>query len=581
MPVNNRLSDDLQALLAEARGGGMTIGQVEAALRGRGLAAVILLLALPFLFPVAIPLLSTVFGAAIGLLGLRLAMGMKSWLPGVIRRRPISPRALEKIVHGGTRIALRLEKLLRPRWSWTFLPGVRSLIGLSIMVAAMILSLPLPIPFTNTIPAIAIILVAMGSMERDGLAVLIGQAIHVGAWFYLYFVWDQVVKAATQVYQSSWFWEVMSVLDPMTWLMLLGGLAVLILGAELLVRGSSRLAASLGISPLVIGLTIVAFGTSSPELAVSVKAGLSGQPDIALGNVVGSNIFNVLLVLGLSAVVAPLVVSLQLIRWDVPIMVGASVLMGLMALDGRIGKIDGAILTVGIVGYTVLAIYLAKRQKNPAVQEEYDHEFAVGRGASVGRRVLLGVMCLAGLGALMLGTRWFVGGATTLATAMGVSELVIGLTIVAAGTSMPEVFTSLVATVRGERDIAVGNVVGSSIFNLLAILGISSLVTPGGLIVSDHLLWVDLPIMIVAAAGCLPIFFTGHRIARWEGVIFLGYYVAYTFYLVLRSAEGQDQLLAVFREGMFYFVMPLTVLTITVSVYRAVRERSAAGAFEG
>ncbi|MCC7204209.1 MAG: exopolysaccharide biosynthesis protein [Phycisphaeraceae bacterium] len=200
MTVNHRLSDDLQALLAESGGGGMTVGQIERALHGRGLAAVILLLALPFLFPVTIPLLSMVFGAAIGLLGLRLALGLKSWLPEAIRGRMISPKALERIVRGGTRVALRLEKLLRPRWAWVFVPVVRSLIGLSIMIAAVVLSLPLPIPLTNTIPAIAIILMAMGSMERDGLAVLVGQIVHVLAWVYLYFWWDVVTDVARHVF---------------------------------------------------------------------------------------------------------------------------------------------------------------------------------------------------------------------------------------------------------------------------------------------------------------------------------------------------------------------------------------------
>jgi len=174
----------------------MTIGEVEAALRGRGLAAVILLLSLPFLLPVPLPLLSSVFGAAVWLLGLRLTLGMKSWLPAVIRRRPISPTSLEKIVRGGQKIARRVERFLRPRLFWVFLPGARNLIGLSIMVAAMVLSLPLPIPFSNTIPAIAIILLAMGSMERDGLAVIVGQIVHVLAWVYLYFWWDVVTDVA-------------------------------------------------------------------------------------------------------------------------------------------------------------------------------------------------------------------------------------------------------------------------------------------------------------------------------------------------------------------------------------------------
>ncbi len=349
------------------------------------------------------------------------------------------------------------------------------------------------------------------------------------------------------------------------------GLGSLILGAELLVRGASQLAAAVGVSPLVIGLTIVAYGTSAPELAVSVKAGLSGQADIAVGNVVGSNIFNVLFILGVSALIAPLVVSQQLVRWDVPIMIGTSVLTLPLSSDGRIGFTDGLILTAGIVVYTALLIRLAKREKSQLVKDEYAREYAVKENGSPERKTRYVGFCLVGLLALVLGTRWFVDGAVALAVALGVSELVIGLTLVAAGTSLPEVFTSVIATIRGERDIAVGNVVGSNIFNILGILGISSLVTPSGLRVSEHLLWVDAPIMIGVAFACLPVFFTGFRIARWEGAIFLGYYVAYTVYLILKTTGDERGILPTFRTAMLWYVIPLTLLTLGVTTFRELR----------
>jgi cation:H+ antiporter len=282
-------------------------------------------------------------------------------------------------------------------------------------------------------------------------------------------------------------------------LMLVLGLAVLTAGAELLVRGSSQLAIALGISPLVVGLTVVAYGTSAPELVVSVQSSLSGQPDVAIGNVVGSNIFNVLFILGLSAMIVPLRVSQQLIRVDVPLMVGLSVLVLATAQDGKIGRLDGLVLIGGIIAYTVLAVVSSRREK-AAIQAEYEAEFGMkkeveGRGKIVANLLLVA----AGLALLVLGSRWFVDSAIMIARAMGVSELVIGLTIVAAGTSMPEVATSIMAAIRGERDIAVGNVIGSNIFNILGVLGISSVVSSDGIRVSAAALQMDIPVMVAVA----------------------------------------------------------------------------------
>jgi cation:H+ antiporter len=310
----------------------------------------------------------------------------------------------------------------------------------------------------------------------------------------------------------------------------------------------------------VIGLTVVAFGTSSPEMAISVSSAWKGEADIAVGNVVGSNIFNVLFILGLSALITPLVVSKQLVKLDVPLMIGVSVLAFLLSMDGRIAFWEGAILFVGVIGYTILAIRMGKAsgETGEAV------EGADRTGMNLG-------LIAVGLVLLVLGSQWLVSAAITIATAMGVSELVIGLTIVAAGTSMPEVATSVTAAIRGQRDIAVGNVVGSNIFNILAVLGLTAMVAPGGLPVSQAALNFDYPVMMAVAVACLPIFFVGYTIQRWEGALFLGYYVAYTVYLVFAATEHDA--LPVFSQAMMWFVVPLTVITLLIVLARELKAR--------
>jgi cation:H+ antiporter len=359
--------------------------------------------------------------------------------------------------------------------------------------------------------------------------------------------------------------------DPVL-LFVLGG-ALLVGGAELLVRGASRLAVAAGVTPLVVGLTVVAFGTSAPEMAVTVGSAYAGQAEVALGNVVGSNIFNVLFILGVSALIAPLVVAQQLIRFDVPLLIGMSVVVLLLALDGRIGRVDGAVLFAGIVAYTVWLIRQSRRE-TPTVVEEYDEAFAVPVDRV--RPVVNVALVVVGLGLLVVGARWLVEAAVTTATALGVSELVIGLTIVAAGTSLPEVATSVLATIRGERDIAVGNVIGSCIFNLLAVLGLGGLVAPDGIPVSQGALSFDIPVMIAVAIATLPVFLTGHTIARWEAAVFVGYYVAYTGYLVLDAAE--HGLAPQLGAAIIWFVAPMTVLTIAASLVRHRRRARSRGA---
>ncbi len=358
----------------------------------------------------------------------------------------------------------------------------------------------------------------------------------------------------------------------MEWVLLIAGLLLLVAGGEGLVRGASRLAAALGISPLIIGLTVVAFGTSSPELAVSALSTFSGQGNIAVGNVVGSNIFNILFILGVSALIAPLIVSQQLVRLDVPLMVTVSLLTLFLALDGRFSRLDGAILVLGLAAYLVLLFRISRRESRE-VQDEYAQEYAPTRRSTPRDTLVNLALVIGGLGTLVLGSRWLVDGSVAVARSLGVSDLIIGLTIVAAGTSMPEVVTSIIASLRGERDIAVGNVVGSNLFNLLCVLGLTSLFSPGdGVALPPGVVNFDLPVMIAVAFACLPIFFFGRRIARWEGGLFLAYYIAYTLYLILDAT--QHDALPMFSAAMIEFVIPLTVITLLViASRRAIRRR--------
>lgn len=350
----------------------------------------------------------------------------------------------------------------------------------------------------------------------------------------------------------------------MTGIMFVAGLVLLIVGAEWLVRGASRLAARVGISPLVIGLTVVAFGTSSPEMAVSVQSSLAGQADIAVGNVVGSNIFNVLFILGISAVITPLIVQQQLIRLDVPIMIGVSLITYFMSVDGVISRLEGALLFAGIIAYTAFLI-IQSRKESKAVQDEYAQEFAAKQETGWKPWVINIGLVVLGLVLLVQGSNWLVDSAISIARWLGLSELIIGLTIVAAGTSMPEVATSITAAIKGERDIAVGNVVGSNIFNILAVLGLSGVVASNGLPVSAAAEAFDIPVMLAVAVLCLPIFFTGKLIARWEGWLFLFYYVAYTAYLILDSTDHNA--LPLFSSVLLYILIPLTLVTLAVSLF--------------
>jgi cation:H+ antiporter len=347
-------------------------------------------------------------------------------------------------------------------------------------------------------------------------------------------------------------------------LQILIGLAGLVAGGELLVRGAAALAAAARITPLVIGLTVVAFGTSAPELAVTVQASWAGSPGLAVGNVVGSNIANVLLILGLSALAAPLVVQSRVIRIDVPLMIACSAGLWVLVLDGSVNRLDGFLLLSALIGYLIWSVTQGKRE-GAEIQEEFaeglPHDGNTARYIAKQAGLVIG-----GLVVLVIAARLLVGGASDIARALGVSELVIGLTIVAVGTSLPELVTSVVASLRGQRDIAVGNVVGSNLFNILAVLGLGTLVAPHGIAVADQVIRLDLPIMIATAVACAPIFFTGGRISRLEGGLFLFYFVAYTTYVVM-GATGATHMRS-FELAMVGFVIPLTVMAIGFSVYQ-------------
>lgn len=333
--------------------------------------------------------------------------------------------------------------------------------------------------------------------------------------------------------------------------LLVVGLLVLVAGAELLVRGASRLALLAGVSPLAVGLTVVAYGTSAPEVAVSLKAALDSQADIALGNVVGSNTCNVLLILGLSALAAPLAVSSRVVRIDAPLVLLVSLLVIGLAWDGQIGRLDGAVLLLLAGAYTALQLVLARRERTGS-----------GVGAASNFSIAASFVLVAvGLALLVAGSRWMVDAAVQVAEAWGVSRLVIGLTIVAVGTSLPELVTSIVAALRGERDIAVGNVIGSNLFNLTAVLGAAASAGRGGVVVSDSALWFDLPVMAAAALVCLPIFVTGMVISRREGAVLVAFYVAYVTYLVLASQRhaGAQAL----GDAVRWFALPITAAALT------------------
>lgn len=359
-------------------------------------------------------------------------------------------------------------------------------------------------------------------------------------------------------------------MNPITFLTLVAGLILLVVGAEFLVKGASTIAAVLRIPPLIIGLTIVAYGTSAPEMSVSILSTLAGQGDLAMGNVLGSNVCNILLVLGLSALVAPLIVTKQIIRSDVPIMIGVSLLLLMFCLDGKLGRVDSFILFVGGIVYTLSLIYQSRKQG--AEQDEFTEEYSFTGSVTPFFWLKHFVFIIGGSALLILGSRWLVNSAVTIARGFQVSELLIGLTIVAFGTSLPELATSVVASFRGERDIAVGNVLGSNIFNILAVLGIAGIVAPAGIEASQRIIQFNMPVAIAVACACLPIFYSGKQIDRVEGFLFLFYYLAYNGYLILEALR--HPLLSTYAHIMIVAVVVTAIYVVTIAIKEKLTRKS-------
>lgn len=317
-------------------------------------------------------------------------------------------------------------------------------------------------------------------------------------------------------------------------LLFLGGLVVVVLGAEMLLRGATRIATLLRISPIVIGLTVVSVGTSAPELAVGLTAAHEGKGPLAVGNIAGTNIVNILLILGLSAAIRPLPTRSLSVRLDVPVMIATAVALLVMAMDGVLTRAEGLGLLLAAVVYTVALVQLS-RQEAPDTRLAFRDALA----AQAPPRVNLptgaaawawnGALLLAGMALAVLGAELLVAGAVELAKAYGVSDAFIGLSIVAIGTSAPELVTTMISTLRNDRDVAIGNLIGSSIYNVLVILGLTMVAAPAsGVDVSAEVLWIDLPLAALVAIVCLPVFRSDRLVSRREGI---GFVLAYAVYL--------------------------------------------------
>lgn len=369
-------------------------------------------------------------------------------------------------------------------------------------------------------------------------------------------------------------------MDPLDLLRIVGGLVLLVGGGELLVRGATGLGARLGLSKLVMGLTVVAIATSAPELSVTLDAVLRGRPELAVGNVVGSNIANVLLILGLSAVLAPLVVSRGLIRFDLPVLVGITVVTLLLGLDG-LSRVDGGLLIVCLVAYLVESVRRSRREahatrKGPSAAAGSAGESVMGAASEGVPGLGIALLQIAvGVALLIAGANVLVDGASALAASFGVSELVIGLTVVAVGTSLPELTASIVAIRRGSLDLAVGNAIGSNIANLGLVLGLPAVVS-GHIPIPSATLALDLPLALAAAVLLVPICFTQFAIERSEGVVFLLLYAAYTVYVLLRATDHDA--LEGFTFSMVGFVLPALVVVLAIELVKDRRRRTEARA---
>lgn len=353
----------------------------------------------------------------------------------------------------------------------------------------------------------------------------------------------------------------------MTVILFIAGLVALIGGAELFLKAVDHFGLKWGVSPLIMGLTVVAFATGAPELAISIKAATSGNADLVLGNIIGSNIANILLILGITSLISPLNITRRMIRIDVPIVIVVSLVLFLLALDGILSPFDGMVLLVGFIGYSIFTYFqIQKSRDEESAEELFEFEGTVDdltKGAffyikNVG-------FLLIGLGLIVLGSNWMVDSAVSIATKLGISQLVIGLTIVSIGTSLPEVATSLTSARKGNADIAVANVMGSNLYNVLLTLGLTLVIAPNALEVSKDALSLDLPFMLAVSIVCIPIFIAGFNLTRTDGLIFLFYYVTYLAYLVMNSMGSAY---AIYIEYvMIWAIVPATVMYVIWRIY--------------
>ena len=363
-------------------------------------------------------------------------------------------------------------------------------------------------------------------------------------------------------------------MDFLTFVWLVVGLVCLVFGAEWLVRGASTVATKLGVAPIVVGLTVVAFGTSAPEMAVSISGALSGSADVAIGNVVGSNTFNILAILGLSAAISGLSIEQRLLKFDIPVLILITVVVYVLILNDVVGRIEGAVLFLGVIAYTGWLLRGARKGESPAVEAEYKEAVESVEGSTFSQSLAFQIgLVLVGLALLVLGSQLLVNSATEIASALGVSDLVIGLTVVAAGTSLPELATSVLAAIRGQRDIAVGNVVGSNIFNLLAVLGASAAVSSNGVAVNSEVIRLDFPVMLAATIVLLPICWNGFMIKKWEGSFLVVFYIAYVAYLIMEAGDSTAPEL--YRTAML-IIVPLVMVVYGAAGFQGWRKHRAA-----
>ncbi|MDR9419086.1 calcium/sodium antiporter [Gracilimonas sp.] len=347
----------------------------------------------------------------------------------------------------------------------------------------------------------------------------------------------------------------------LSFLLFIAGLLILIGGAELFLKSVDKFGVAWSVSPVVMGLTVVAFATGAPELAISLQAAVDGKPDLVVGNILGSNIANILLILGIAGLVSPLKITNRIIKIDVPMVIGASVLLFLLARDGLLSPLDGGIILVGLILYSLFMYFQIRKDRADNILQN-GGGVELKEPVSTGFYVKYVLILLGGLIMIVAGSRFMVHAAVEIAGTLGISELIIGLTIVSIGTSLPEVATSVSAVRRGDSDTAVANVMGSNLYNILLTLSLTVLIAPGAIDVSAEAIKLDFPFMIIVAAGCLPLFWPGKVLGRPEAFGFLTYYGLYLGYLVLIGLQHpfKEQ----FEGIMVWVVIPITILLIII-----------------